>query len=88
MRWRSRLERDNLADHEEREKLMGVGGRDQREHGFYKGWEGRMQKGEGRQQLQLVLETVPAGVGRSQMWVAWGLLCVCMLAQSVLSDSL
>ena len=47
-----------------------------------------MQKGEGRQQLQLVLETVPAGVGRSQMWVAWGLLCVCMLAQSVLSDSL
>ena len=57
MRQRSRLERDNLADHEEREKLMGAGGRDQTEYGFYKGCGGGVQKGKGRQQLQLVLET-------------------------------
>ena len=57
MRRRSRLERDNLADHEEREKLMGAWGRDQREHRFYKGCGGGVQKGKGRQQVQRVLET-------------------------------
>lgn len=46
---------------------MGVAGRDQREHGFYKGWK----KKKGRWQLQLVLGD--GGIGRGRTWMAWGL---------------